>query len=200
MEKEGARWPHRSSKPACPSWWGTEGSTPSLLRQFGFSVQQRRAYCKYLEIAIAQYRDSVYGDERCSEDVPTKRRSGTLRPLCSVQDSPACSSRACRVGLPRKFPSQPGTPAGRQGNVHPIKRAWSTIRPRRRSEAPTRAMPTRARPRAGSASRTRPNRRAARTRSSPGVECARSLRLSSSSPPRWTAERFPVLSDWEMYL
>jgi len=61
-------------------------------------------------------------------------------------------------------------------------------------------MPTRARPRAGSASRTRPNRRAARTRSSPGVECARSLRLSSSSPPRWTAERFPVLSDWEMYL
>src|SRR5207253_1651324 len=33
VEKEGARWPHRSSKPACPSWWGTEGSTPSLLRQ-----------------------------------------------------------------------------------------------------------------------------------------------------------------------
>src|SRR5947208_308519 len=84
VEKEGARWPHRSSKPAGPAWWGTEGSTPSLLRQFGFSVQQRRAYCKYLEIAIAQYRDSVYGDERCSEDVPTKRRSGTLRPLCSV--------------------------------------------------------------------------------------------------------------------
>src|SRR5437870_6206518 len=22
-----------TSKPACPSWWGTEGSTPSLLRQ-----------------------------------------------------------------------------------------------------------------------------------------------------------------------
>src|SRR5262245_37474896 len=32
-EKEGARWPHRSSKPRCPAWCGMEGSTPSLLRQ-----------------------------------------------------------------------------------------------------------------------------------------------------------------------
>jgi hypothetical protein len=31
-EKEGARWPHRSSKPCCPAWRGMEGSTPSLLR------------------------------------------------------------------------------------------------------------------------------------------------------------------------
>src|SRR6184192_1566777 len=48
---------------------------------------------KYLKIRIAQYRDSVYGRERCSEDVPTMRRSGTLQPLCSVEDAPACTSR-----------------------------------------------------------------------------------------------------------
>src|SRR5262249_12931383 len=32
MEGDRVRWPDRSSKPRCPSQWGTEGSTPSLLR------------------------------------------------------------------------------------------------------------------------------------------------------------------------
>src|SRR5438094_1005326 len=49
---------------------------------------------KYLKIRIAQYRDSVYGRERCSEDVPTNSAENALRPSSSVHAVPVYASGA----------------------------------------------------------------------------------------------------------
>src|SRR5437016_5619203 len=59
-----------TSKPACPSWWGTEGSTPSLLRQ-PRSVPARqvgKTICKY---KLGKRRSRRHGAFHHSHFIPT---------------------------------------------------------------------------------------------------------------------------------
>jgi len=86
LEKEEARWPHRSSKPRCPASRGMEGSTPSLLRHRVASARCVQTTSRWHARLRAAGRSCP---RRSSRDAPS--RWCLVLPICVAPGAPSRS-------------------------------------------------------------------------------------------------------------